>query len=178
MERFFTDPRTIRKFRTGPLGLNIQQLADELFHHGYTRYSIRVRIQTLGRFGRWLEKCRIPLQDLTAAHAKSYVDRHGTVKNGDGKILRMLIDLLSRNGLLLQPIQPPAADTGTTNIVANFSDYLRQQRGLASGTIENHCAYVAMSLVIDFPTEQSTYQGSKPRISSPLCKKRLLGELQ
>ena len=80
MERFFKDPRTIRKFRTGPLGLNIQQLADELFHLGYTRPSIRVRIQTLGRFGRWREKCRIPLQDLTAAHAKSYVDRHGTVK--------------------------------------------------------------------------------------------------
>jgi hypothetical protein len=97
MERFFKDPRTIRKFRTGPLGLNIQQLADELFHHGYTRYSIRVRIQTLGRFGRWLEKCRIPLQDLTAAYAKSYVDRHGTVKNGDAKTLRMLLELLSRN---------------------------------------------------------------------------------
>jgi integrase/recombinase XerD len=151
MERFFKDPRTIRKFRTGPLGLNIQQLADELFHHGYTRYSIRVRIQTLGRFGRWLEKCRIPLQDLTAAHAKSYVDRHGTVKNGDGKILRMLIELLSRNGLLPQPIQPPAADTGTTNIVAKFSDYLRQQRGLASGTIKNHRAYVAMFLGFRFP---------------------------
>jgi hypothetical protein len=37
MERFFKDPRTIRKFRTGPLGLNIQQLADELFQLGYTR---------------------------------------------------------------------------------------------------------------------------------------------
>jgi integrase/recombinase XerD len=151
MERFFKDPRTIRKFRTGPLGLYIQQLADELFHHGYTRHSIRVRIQTLGRFGRWLEKCRIPLQDLTAAHTKSYVDRHGTVKNGDRKILHMLLELLSRNGLLPQPIQPPAADAGTTNIVAKFSDYLRQQRGLASGTIKNHRAYVAMFLGYRFP---------------------------
>ena len=36
MERFFKHPRTIRRFRTGPLGLNIQQLADELFRQGYT----------------------------------------------------------------------------------------------------------------------------------------------
>src|SRR5271156_2680052 len=92
MERFFKDPRTIRKFRTGPLGLNIQQLADELFHLGYTRPSIRVRIQALARFGCWLKKCRIPLQDLTLAHTKAYVDRQGTVKNGDGKLLRMLLE--------------------------------------------------------------------------------------
>src|ERR1700758_3516500 len=120
MERFFKDPRTIRKFRTGPLGLNIQQLADELLRHGYTRHSIRVRIETLGRFGRWLKKCRVPLQDLTLAHTKSYVDRHGTVRNGDGKILRMLLELLSRNGLLPQPIQSPADDSGTKSIVAKF----------------------------------------------------------
>lgn len=151
MERFFKDPRTIRKFRTGPLGLNIQQLADELFHLGYTRPSIRVRIQALARFGCWLKKCRIPLQDLTLAHTKAYVDRQGTVKNGDGKLLRMLLELLSRNGLLPQPIQSPADDGGTTSIVGKFSDHLRQQRGLASGTIKNHRTYVAMFLGYRFP---------------------------
>lgn len=71
MERFFKDPTTIRKFRTGPLGLNIQQLADELFHLGYTRLSIRVRIQSLARFGCWLKKCHIPLQDLTLGHRRA-----------------------------------------------------------------------------------------------------------
>jgi site-specific recombinase XerD len=151
MERFFNDPKTIAKLRTGPLGLNIQQLADELFRQGYTRLSIRVRIQALARFGCWLKKCSIPLQDLTLAHTASYLNRYGTVKNGDGKILRMLLELLSRNGLLHQPIQLPPDDSGTTSIVGKFLDYLRQQRGLASGTIKHHRTYVAMFLGFRFP---------------------------
>ncbi len=151
MERFFKDSRTIKKFRTGPLDLNIQQLADELFHHGYTRHSIRVRIQTLGHFGRWLKKCRIPLQNVTSALIESYVYRHGSVRNGDGKVLRMLLDLLSRNGLVPQAVQAPADDNGAASMVTNFSDYLRQQRGLASGTINNHRNYVTMFLGDRFP---------------------------
>jgi integrase/recombinase XerD len=151
MERFFEDPRTIAKFRAGPLGLNMQQLADELCHLGYTRLSIRVRIQALARFGCWLKKSSISLQDLTSAHTKSYVHRYGTVKNGDAKMLRMLLELLSRNGLLHRQIQSPAGDSGATSIVGKFLDYLRQQRGLASGTIKNHRIYVAEFLGYRFP---------------------------
>lgn len=150
MERFFEDPKTIQKFRTGPLGLYIQQLAEELFHHGYTRLSGRVRIRTLSRFGRWLTTCRIPVQDLTSAHVTIYVERHGSVKCGDGKVLRMLLELLSRNGLLARPVQLPAY-TETEGIIAKFSDYLRQQRALASGTIGYHSKYVAMFLAYRFP---------------------------
>jgi site-specific recombinase XerD len=63
----------------------------------------------------------------------------------------MLLEHLSRNSLLHQPIQVPADDGGTTSIVGKFSDYLRQQRGLASGTIKNHRTYVAMFLGYRFP---------------------------
>lgn len=150
MERFFKDPRTIGQYRTGPLGLNIQHLADELFRHGYTRLSIRVRVQALARFGCWLKECGIPLQDLTLAHTKSYLDRSGAVKNGDRKMLQMLLELLSRSGLLHQPIQSHAAESGAASIVKEFSNYLRQQRGLAPGTIKNHRIYTGKFLEYRF----------------------------
>lgn len=149
MERFFEDPKTTQKFRTGPLGLHIQQLADELSEHGYTRLSGRVRIRTLSRFGRWLNKCSIPVQDLTSAHVTTYVERYGSVKCGDKKVLLMLLDLLSRKGLLARPVQFHAY-TEAESIVAKFSNYLRQQRALASGTIRYHSQYLAMFLAFRF----------------------------
>jgi integrase/recombinase XerD len=154
MERFFNDPRTIAKYRTGLLGLNIQQLADELFSQGYTRLSIRVRVRALARFGCWLKKRRIAVQDLTMEHARSYLDLYGTVKNGDGKMLQMLLELLTRNGLLHQPIQPFTDESDITSIVRKFLDYLRQQRGLAPGTIKSHRIYTGKFLDYRFSDGQ------------------------
>jgi integrase/recombinase XerD len=154
MERFFNDPRTIAKYRTGLLGLNIQQLADELFSQGYTRLSIRVRVRALARFGCWLKKRRIAVQDLTMEHARSYLDLYGTVKNGDGKMLQMLLELLTRNGLLHQPIHPPTDESDITSIVRKFLDHLRQQRGLAPGTIKNHRIYTGKFLDYRFSDGQ------------------------
>ena len=150
MERFFNDPKTIARFRTGLLGHSIQQLADELCSQGYTRLSIRVRVRALARFGCWLKKCRIAVQDLTMEDAKSYLDLCGTGKNGDGKMLQMLLELLTRNGLRHQRIRSPADESDITSIVRKFSDHLRQQRGLAPGTIKNHRIYTGKFLVHRF----------------------------
>src|ERR1700722_6022748 len=66
----------------------------------------------------------------------------------------------------------PQALLGNSWITSNNSAVWLQERSkITAFTLQS-------SLVIDFPTEQSTYQRSKPRISSPLCKERLLGELQ
>jgi integrase/recombinase XerD len=63
----------------------------------------------------------------------------------------MLLDLLFRNGLVPQAVQAPADDNGVASMVTRFSDCLRQQRGLASGTINNHRHYVTMFLGDRFP---------------------------
>ena len=146
MERFFNAPGTIEKYRTGLLGLNIQQLADELFSQGYSRLSIRVRVCALARFACWLKKCQIAVQDLTMEHVKSYLDLYGTAKNGDGRMLQMLLELLTRNGLRHQPIHSPSDESDITSTVRKFLDYLRQQRGLAPGTIKNHRIYTGKFL--------------------------------
>jgi len=150
MERFFNDPRTIARYRTGPLGLNIEQLAGELFSQGYTRLSIRVRVCALARFGCWLQRCHIAVQDLTIEQVRSYLDLHSTVKSGDRKMLQMLLELLTRNGVRHQPIHSPADESDITSIVRDFLDHLRQQRGLAPGTIKNHRIYAGKFLDFRF----------------------------
>lgn len=44
MERFFKDSRTIQRFRSGPLGPYIQQLAEELTIQGFARCDSRLRL--------------------------------------------------------------------------------------------------------------------------------------
>jgi hypothetical protein len=128
----------------------MQQLADELCHLGYTRLSIRVRIQALARFGCWLKKSSISLQDLTSAHTKSYEHRYGTVKNGDAKMLRMLLELVAHrpSGSSLSSSAStrssvPANDPRTWRIARSVSyaplcsrNVLRQSAALFAGPFE------------------------------------------
>src|SRR2546427_550937 len=100
MERFFKDLKAVQRFRSGRLGRYVQQLADELSEVGYARLTIRVKVRVAFQFGRWLKRCRIPLENLTPSHAQRYVRRHGKVKQGDGRTLNRLLHLLKNRGII------------------------------------------------------------------------------
>jgi len=134
MERFFKDPRTIKRFRSGPLGSCTQQLVDELVRRGYSRFSIRVRLRVVHHFGRWLQRCGVPLNKATPAHAERYLVRHGRIKEGDAQTLRQLFDVLAVKGLISRP--PIPCKTEAEMIVDGFSAYLQRYRALAPATIE------------------------------------------
>ena len=54
MERFFSDLKTVQRFRSGPLGVYVQKLADQLADSGFRRRTIRVQLRAADHFGRWI----------------------------------------------------------------------------------------------------------------------------
>lgn len=148
MERFFKDSRTIERFRSGPLGPYIQQLAEELASHGYARCDSRLRLRIAHQFGSWLTRRRIEITDLTIRDANRYVAKYGNIKQGDAKSVRMLLDILVRRGLV-QP-QPEPAKTEAERVVDEFSTYLSQERSLSPRTIGGVCRQIRFFLAFRF----------------------------
>jgi integrase/recombinase XerD len=136
MERLFKDTRAIERFRSGPFGTYIQQLADHLRQQGYARGNSRWRIRIAYRFAVWLVGSHIPMEDVTRAHVHRFVARYCSVKQGDAKTLRMFFDILVEKGVL--PRQSEPVKTDAEKAVDEFAVYLRQQRALAAGTIESY----------------------------------------
>lgn len=149
MERFFQDCRTIQRFRSGPLGAHLQQLAEELAEQGFARRSVREQLRTADHFGRWLKKCRKPLRDVTSDHASRYVVCHGKVKRGDARALKRILEILERQGLIAAP-KEPSPKTQAQSVIDEFVEYLQRERALAPRTIEYYRSFVIGFLVHRF----------------------------
>jgi integrase/recombinase XerD len=149
MERFFKNSRTIQRFRSGPLGPQIQELAEQLARDGYARPSVRIKIRTADHFSRWLKRRRTPLGEITPEHARLYTDRHGCKKSGKPETLGRFLRILARKGLIAAP-KPEPSKTPTESAVDAFAEYLRQERGLAASTILYHRRFIARFLANRF----------------------------
>jgi len=149
MERFFNDCRTIQRFRSGPLGAHLQQLAEELAEQGFARRSVREQLRAVDHFGRWLKKCRTPLSDVTRDHASLYMDRHGKVKRGDARALKRVLEILERKGLIAAP-RTPSPKSQVESVVDEFAAYLRRERALAPRTIEYYRSFATRFLAHRF----------------------------
>jgi site-specific recombinase XerD len=148
MERFFNDSRTVQRFRSGPLGPYIQQLAEELTSQGYARCGSRLRLRIAHKFGLWLRRCHIQIPDVTISDVDRYVAKYGNVKQGDAKSVRMLLDILVRRGLV-RP-RPEPARTDAERVVDEFSTYLLQERALSPRTISGVCRQIRCFLAFRF----------------------------
>ncbi len=140
MERLFKDTAAIEKFRSSPLGPHLQQLAEHLSKRGYARGNSRWRIRIAYRFVGWLERSGIPVQEVTPAHVNRFVARYCSVKQGDARTLRMLLDILVENRVASRP--PELPKTEAEKITDEFAAYLRQERALAPSTVSYYRACI------------------------------------
>ena len=82
MERFFTEPKALRRMRSGPLKEYIDLFAQQLCDLNYTRITGRVLLRRIAQFSRWLKHRRIALQKITPEHVVRYLEHHREVKHG------------------------------------------------------------------------------------------------
>jgi integrase/recombinase XerD len=156
MERFFRDSKTIHRYRSNPLGPYIERLADCLHEQGYCRDQALRHLLTVEEFGHWLQRWRIPLRDVTFAHARRYVRLRGR-RRGFGALLALkrLLEMLAQEGLI-SPSQSQAE-----LLVHNFGNYLREERALARRTINNRKTVVMSFLAQRFVKRSFQLSGIK-----------------
>lgn len=131
MNRFFSDSKTIQRYRSGPLGEYIQKLADLLAQSGFQRRPGRMQLLAANYFAHWLRR-RKAVHTATLKDIELYVSRHGTIKHGDGKALKRLFTILEQEGIVTPPV--PEEPKPNDLLLGQFADYLEKERGLSSAT--------------------------------------------
>jgi integrase/recombinase XerD len=132
MERFFSDSRTLQRFRSGPLGIYVQKLADQLSDLGFRRSTIRLQLRAADHFGRWLCR-RKQLQATSFSDIETYVRRHGSVKAGDRQAIFRLFVIMEQEGAVSRAAGMKGSPLD--EFLQRFVDFLAEERGLCVASI-------------------------------------------
>ena len=154
-----SNPRTLEAFTRGPLAAHLSAYAQELFEQGYTVSSGRSQLRMLGQFNRWLQSKGLAAEQIDSSTIERYVRcrrKSGKLHKGDVATLVRMWRML-RPGQARMPSSPPSA---CEMILRQFQHYLRQERGLAEGTIT--CYWYARFLASVFRPTIPTSINSVP----------------
>jgi site-specific recombinase XerD len=138
-EEYLRRSRLFRRLRSGPHGQLFEFYAarlvkDELAGHGTWRC-----LNLVGGFLSWIKRCGLTLTGLDERVAERYLKyRAGKqrIQPGDRAALKRWLSVLREAGLIAPARLPPV--TPEDQIFEGFSDYLRQERGLAPRSIISH----------------------------------------
>src|SRR6266852_7200637 len=169
MERFFRDSRTIQRYRSSPFGPYIERLADRLHEQGYCRDQALRHLLTVEEFGRWLQRWRIALHDVTFAHARRYV-RLRRRRKGFGALLALkrLLEMLAQEGRI-SPMDAPKSQA--ERVVQEFGNFLSEERALARRTINNRKTVVRTFLAQRFGKRSFQFSNIKAQDLIAFVKK-------
>src|SRR6185437_939978 len=128
-------PSVIPLQHEGPLGAHIDAYEALLREQGYSRRSTYVHLRIVADFSRWLKRRRLDVDDIDEPTVKGYLhsrrrylDRYRGVSFVPYKLLGML-----RDQGVVNSAAPVVADA-CEDAVADFRQYLSQERGLAVST--------------------------------------------
>jgi integrase/recombinase XerD len=136
MEQFYKDPRTPLRMREGPLGAYVDDLAQQLSEEGYARASARYALQLVADLGRWMARRKIVAAQLTPEHLECYLEyrsRHRHCRSGDAAIVRRLLKLLRKKGIVAMAV--PIERTPAQGLEEQFRQYLERERRLSPATV-------------------------------------------
>lgn len=116
---FLTSPKTISKYRRGPIAGYLEQYAQHLKEQGYARQTGRHHLAVLGAFNAWLDKRKLDATAVTVATAHRYLHwrwRRCRRRNYEATILERLLELVhpAMAQVLLEviPLAPTARASG------------------------------------------------------------------
>jgi len=154
MERFFKNPHTLSCKREGPLGLYIDEFAQQLSEQGYSRLYGRRQLQLAAKLSRWLGRKNLAVADLKVADLESYLkcrSRRVRVRRGDAANLRAFYELLCQKGLVVARVDP-IPKTPIEELQGKFGLYLGEERALAATTVIGYLPFSRELLAHRFGT--------------------------
>ncbi len=142
-EEYLRTSRLFRRLKNGPHGQLVELYAtllvnDERASHGTWRC-----LNLVGGLLSWIERRGLRPTDLKEQVTERYLkDRAGkqSLQPGDRAALKRLLSALREVGMIAPAPLPPI--TPEDQIFEGFSDYLRQERGLAPRSIISHLPVV------------------------------------
>ena len=129
----FKFPRVIRQQHEGPLGFHIDAYEALLREHGYSRASTYVHLHIVADLSRWLKRRKLDVDDVDERMMGHYLQsrRHFVDGyRGASSIPAKFFGMLRDRGIINHKSMPVAVDACEVAI-ANFKQYLSQERGLS-----------------------------------------------
>lgn len=138
-EEYLNGSRLFRHLKTGPHGLLVERYATRLAEDGRAHQGTWRCLNLVGDLLSWITKRSAKLTELDERMVERYLRHRGrrqSIQPGDRAALKRWLAVLREAGTIAPAARPPLAPRG--QIVAAFSDYLRQERGLTPRTIVSH----------------------------------------
>lgn len=156
MEQSFENVNLLVSGATGPLAKQLDAHIAWLVRNQYAISLIRIKVQQVIAFDRWLERRDIALGDLNQSHIARYQRRrshryglrHIETRRRELFNLEQLLDFFRQQGACALP--PAAQQTPIDNIASEFERYLRSERGLANETVSRYTTTVRQFLADRF----------------------------
>src|ERR1051325_1661917 len=89
IEKFFTQPTTLSRLKSGLFGPHLPTVANALHQAGYSTGTIRLHLRAADHFGAWLLKQKIDISSVNDSVVERYVQGLGRLRSGcspDGRL--------------------------------------------------------------------------------------------
>jgi site-specific recombinase XerD len=136
LARFEPPPERLQRFLVGPLGPHIRSFADVITQQGYRPLVGWRKIYLVAELSRWLERKRVPLNDLEERHLAAFLDsrwRRVARRCGDATLMTLLQHLQEAK-LVRSPIAAPVNELGM--LEQEYGRFLTRERGLMQSTVD------------------------------------------
>ena len=140
----------------GPLARYLEPYAEYLADQGYSQISYWKKTFLVSEFSRWLGKNKIPAEEITTDHEEAflrYSARKRCAKNGDRIAISGVTNWLQEQGVLQLPSETVRDTSEIDRVLQEYRAYLREERGLASATIDNYAGSVRRFLTCVYGDE-------------------------
>ena len=137
--------RPVRLRVEGPLAPYLEPYAEYLADRGYSQVSYWKKTFLISEFSRWLGEERVSVSEITPEHEAAFLRaraRHRIPIRGDPVSLSGVTHWLRGQGAIESPADASDEVSGIELIVQEYTDWLREERGLAPSTIENYAGYI------------------------------------
>jgi len=137
IDYFFSDPKFIRRCRSGPLGSHLDAFARLLVRQGYTRYSGQSIIRILAQLNQWMAAKGLSLQGLNEQQIDAFRKhrrKHLRSHHGERGTCQLLLHTLREAHLIAEASDPTLCEP-VERLVRSYAGYLAQERDLSQTTI-------------------------------------------
>ena len=137
-----TDQIVFQKPPRGPLVPWLSKLAESLVSQRFSHHTIHHELRRIVQFSEWLEQQKIELSCLSSDDVFQYLEtmpRWSQLQYSRAP-LRRLMEYLRCEGVIKQKESAPPP-TPAERCLQDYMEYLREQRGLADGTIVGYACY-------------------------------------